>query len=116
MLRKGATGKPLTTDLTRELGFDYLSDFITYGSPAGMPNWGTSGQFGRDDSRPDGALLLNDPPQPPELGHARRCATAGRCWCRSTQRPTKQMNKLDIDNLFSVTLRDSGEIALIDGD
>jgi nitrite reductase (NO-forming)/hydroxylamine reductase len=26
------------------------------------------------------------------------------------------MNKLDLDNLFSVTLRDSGEIALIDGD
>jgi len=31
------------------------------------------------------------------------------------KRPTKQMNKLDLDNLFSVTLRDSGEIALIDG-
>jgi nitrite reductase (NO-forming)/hydroxylamine reductase len=26
------------------------------------------------------------------------------------------MNKLDLDNLFSVTLRDAGEIALIDGD
>ena len=26
------------------------------------------------------------------------------------------MNKLNIDNLFSVTLRDAGEIALIDGD
>ena len=25
------------------------------------------------------------------------------------------MNKLDIDNLFSVTLRDTGEVALIDG-
>ena len=31
-------------------------------------------------------------------------------------RPTKQMNKLDLPNLFSVTLRDTGEIALIDGD
>ena len=31
------------------------------------------------------------------------------------QRPTKQMNKLDIDNLFAVTLRDAGEVALIDG-
>ena len=25
------------------------------------------------------------------------------------------MNKLDIDNLFAVTLRDAGEVALIDG-
>ena len=32
------------------------------------------------------------------------------------QRPTKRLNDLNLDNLFSVTLRDSGEIALIDGD
>ena len=32
------------------------------------------------------------------------------------KRPNKQMNKLNLDNLFSVTLRDAGEIALIDGD
>jgi len=31
------------------------------------------------------------------------------------KRPKKQMNKLDLPNLFSVTLRDSGEVALIDG-
>jgi nitrite reductase (NO-forming)/hydroxylamine reductase len=31
-------------------------------------------------------------------------------------RPTKQMNNLDLTNLFSVTLRDTGEVALIDGD
>ena len=31
------------------------------------------------------------------------------------KRPTKKMNKLDLGNLFSVTLRDAGEIALIDG-
>src|SRR5512134_499801 len=40
VLRAGATGKALTPHLTRKLGFDYLRDFITYGSPAGMPNWG----------------------------------------------------------------------------
>ena len=45
VLRKGATGKPLTTDITREKGTDYLKALITYGSPAGMPNWGTSGDL-----------------------------------------------------------------------
>ena len=49
VLRKGATGKPLTPDLTRELGHDYLKNFITYGSPAGMPNWGTSGELSEAD-------------------------------------------------------------------
>jgi nitrite reductase (NO-forming)/hydroxylamine reductase len=32
------------------------------------------------------------------------------------QRPTKQMNKVNLKNVFAVTLRDSGEVALIDGD
>ena len=31
-------------------------------------------------------------------------------------RPTKQMNKYNLNNMFSVTLRDTGEVALIDGD
>jgi nitrite reductase (NO-forming)/hydroxylamine reductase len=45
VLRKGATGKPLTTDKTLTSGTDYLKVFIKYGSPAGMPNWGTSGEL-----------------------------------------------------------------------
>ena len=45
VLRKGATGKPLTTDITQERGIDYLKAFISYGSPAGMPNWLTSGDL-----------------------------------------------------------------------
>jgi len=38
VLRKGATGKPLTPDITRPKGTEYLKALITYGSPAGMPN------------------------------------------------------------------------------
>ena len=45
VLRKGATGKPLTPDITRERGTEYLKAFINYGSPAGMPNWGTAGDL-----------------------------------------------------------------------
>ena len=37
VLRKGATGKPLTTDITTERGTEYLKTFITYGSAGGMP-------------------------------------------------------------------------------
>ena len=32
------------------------------------------------------------------------------------QRPTKKMNNYNIENIFSTTLRDTGEVALIDGD
>ena len=38
VLRKGATGKPLTPDITLPKGTEYLKVFIAYGTPAGMPN------------------------------------------------------------------------------
>lgn len=114
VLRKGATGKPLTTDLTKKLGYEYLRDFITYGSPAGMPNWGTSGGLNEQQVDMMARYLLNEPASPPEFGLEQIKAS----WSVAVpldKRPSKQMNKLDLDNLFSVTLRDSGEVALIDG-
>ncbi len=44
VLRKGATGKPLTPDITQKKGTEYLKVFINQGSPAGMPSWGKSGE------------------------------------------------------------------------
>jgi nitrite reductase (NO-forming) / hydroxylamine reductase len=114
VLRKGATGKPLTPDLTKKLGFDYMRDFITYGSPGGMPNWGTSGDLQPTDIELMARYLLNDPAQPPEFG-LKEIKESWKVLIPVAQRPTKQMNTLDIDNLFAVTLRDAGEVALIDG-
>ena len=114
VLRNGATGKALTTDITQELGYDYLHAFINYGSPAGMPNWGTSGDLTEDDIDLMARYLLNEPPTPPEFGMPQMQET----WTvhvAPEDRPTEKMNDLDLDNLFSVTLRDSGEVALIDG-
>jgi nitrite reductase (NO-forming)/hydroxylamine reductase len=114
VLRKGATGKALTPDLTKKLGFDYLRDFIAYGSPGGMPNWGTSGELQQSEVELMARYLLNDPAQPPEFGLEQMKAT-WKVIVPADKRPTRKLNKLDIDNLFSVTLRDAGEIALIDG-
>jgi len=115
VLRKGATGKPLTTDKTRALGTDYLKAMITYGSPAGMPNWGTSGDFTEAQVDLMARYLQHEPPQPPEYGMPEMKAS-WKVLIPPDKRPTKKMNKLNLDNLFSVTLRDAGEIALIDGD
>src|SRR5690606_32390130 len=49
VLRKGATGKPLTPDITQQRGQAFLEALITYGSPAGMPNWGTSNALTKDE-------------------------------------------------------------------
>ncbi len=114
VLRKGATGKALTTDITRENGFDYLRDFITYGSPAGMPNWGTSGDMTEEDVDMMARYLLLEPPAPPEFGMP-QMRDSWKVLVAPEDRPTEKMNDWDIDNLFSVTLRDAGQIALIDG-
>ncbi len=114
VLRKGATGKPLTTEITQERGLEYLRDFINYGSPAGMPNWGTSGEFSESDIDLMARYLLNEPTQPPEFGMP-KIKASWKVHIPVEQRPTKKMNNIDIENLFAVTLRDSGEVALIDG-
>ena len=115
VLRKGATGKPLTPDITRARGTEYLKTFIKYGSPAGMPNWGTSG----DLSDPEVDLMARyvqlEPPTPPEFSLA-DIEKSRKDIVPVAKRPARKMNHYNLDNLFSVTLRDSGEVALIDGD
>lgn len=115
VLRKGATGKPLTPDITRDKGTEYLKALINYGSPAGMPNWGTSGELSESEIDAMARFLQHEPPAPPEFGMPEMLAT----WnvvVPVDERPTEKMNDYNIDNFFAVTLRDAGEIALIDGD
>ncbi|WP_269458840.1 cytochrome D1 domain-containing protein [Paracoccus aminovorans] len=114
VLRKGATGKALTPDLTRELGYEYLHTFIEYGSPAGMPNWGTSGQLDARQVDLMARYVLQDPASPPEWGMP-EMRDSWKVVVAPEDRPTEKQNDWDLENLFSVTLRDAGQIALIDG-
>ncbi|MEJ2172226.1 MAG: cytochrome D1 domain-containing protein [Woeseiaceae bacterium] len=115
VLRKGATGKALTPDITLEKGIEYLKALITYGSPAGMPNWGTSGEMTPEQIDIMARFLQQEPPMPPEFGMAEMKAT----WevrVAPEDRPSEPQHDRNIDNFFSVTLRDSGQVAIIDGD
>ncbi|MCQ4260829.1 nitrite reductase [Stutzerimonas stutzeri] len=114
VLRKGATGKPLTPDITQQRGQQFLEALITYGSPAGMPNWGTSGGLTADEITLMAKYIQHTPPTPPEWGMV-EMKDSWKVLVKPEDRPKKQMNKLDLPNLFSVTLRDDGKIALIDG-
>ena len=115
VLRKGATGKALTPDITKEKGTDYLKALITYGSPAGMPNWGTSGEMTPEQIDIMARFLQQEPPAPPEFGMPEMKAT-WKVLVAPEDRPGKPQHDRDIDNFFSVTLRDAGEVAIIDGD
>jgi nitrite reductase (NO-forming)/hydroxylamine reductase len=115
VLRKGATGKPLTPDITLARGTDYLKVFITYGSPAGMPNWGTAGELTAAEVDLMARYVQQTPPQPPEWG----LADMKKSWkliIPPEKRPKNKENAYNLDNIFATTLRDTGEVALIDGD
>ena len=82
MLRKGATGKPLTPDITLAKGTDYLKVFINYGSPAGMPNWGTSGEMTDDEVDLMARYIQQTPPHAARVRHGGDEGDAGRSSCR----------------------------------
>ena len=115
VLRKGATGKPLTPDITRAKGTAYLEALINFGSPAGMPNWGSSGQLTKEEVNIMARFQQHDPPTPPEFG-MKEMRDSWKVIVPVSERPTRKMHERNIDNFFAVTLRDAGEVALIDGD
>ncbi|MDT8319488.1 MAG: cytochrome D1 domain-containing protein [Xanthomonadales bacterium] len=115
VLRKGATGKPLTPDITREKGHEYLEALITYGSAAGMPNWGTSGDLNAEQIDAMARYLQHEPPEPPEFGLPEMMAS-WKVMVKPGDRPSEPQHQRNIENFFAVTLRDAGQVAIFDGD
>jgi nitrite reductase (NO-forming)/hydroxylamine reductase len=115
VLRKGATGKPLTPDITQSRGSDYLKVLINYGTPAGMPNWGRSGDLTEQEVDIMARFLQHQPPTPPEWG-MEQIKASWQLLIPVDKRPEKPEHNYNIDHMVSVTLRDSGEVAIIDGD
>ena len=115
VLRKGATGKPLTTDITTKRGTEYLKTFITYGSAGGMPAWGETKVLSAKEIDLMAKYLQNEPPVPPEYG-MKELTDSWKVIIPVSERPKSKLNDYNIENIFSVTLRDDGKIALIDGD
>ena len=115
VLRKGATGKPLTAELMQQKGTEYIKALITYGSPAGMPNWGSSGDLSAEQIDVMARFLQRVPPMPPEFGMPEMMAS-WKLLVEPDKRPKKPQHKRNVDNFFAVTLRDAGQVAIIDGD
>lgn len=115
VLRKGATGSPLTADLMKKKGTDYIKALITYGSPAGMPNWGSSGELTEAQIDILARFLQMEPPAPPEFG-MKEMRETWEVLVPADKRPKKPQHNRNIENFMAVTLRDAGKVAIIDGD
>jgi len=114
-LRKGATGPALTPDKTLPKGTLALSAIIFNGTTRGMPDWGKQGVFTQEQTDVMAKFLQNEPPAPPELS-LQQMKDSWQLITPVDQRPTSKQTTRDIENYFIVTLRDAGQVAIIDGD
>ena len=126
VLRKGATGKNLephwsktdkdgktTEGGTLALGQSRLEKIIGYGTDGGMVNFDDI--LTKEELSLMAKYIQNTPDVPPEFS-LKDQMDSWKVLVAVKDRPTKQMNKYNLNNMFSVTLRDTGEVALIDGD
>ena len=126
VLRKGATGKNLEPHWTKKdkdgnvteggtlkLGQQRLEKIIGYGTDGGMVNFDDI--LTKEEISLMSKYIQNQPDVPPEFS-LKDQLDSWKVIVAVKDRPTKQMNKLNLNNVFSVTLRDTGEVALIDGD
>ncbi|MGB9354765.1 MAG: cytochrome D1 domain-containing protein [Azonexus sp.] len=126
VLRKGATGKNLephwskkdkdgnvTEGGTLKLGQSRLEKIIGYGTDGGMVNFDDI--LTKEEIALMSKYIQNTPDVPPEYSF-KDITDSWKVIVPVDKRPTKQMNKINLKNVFSVTLRDTGEVALIDGD
>ncbi|MCC6146024.1 MAG: c-type cytochrome [Anaerolineaceae bacterium] len=114
-LRKGATGPGLTPDLTTPKGTAGLAAIIYNGTPGGMPDWGKQGFMTHAETEVMAKYLQIDPPIPPELS-LQQMKDSWKVIVPPAERPTEPQTKRDWQNYFVVTLRDAGQVAVIDGD
>ncbi|HSD61173.1 MAG TPA: cytochrome D1 domain-containing protein [Burkholderiales bacterium] len=126
VLRKGATGKNLEPHWTKKLpdgttqeggtlklGTNRLEKIISLGTEGGMVNFDDI--LTKEEIALMAKYIQNPPDVPPEFSMQDMMGT-WKVIVPVDKRPTKQMNSLNLKNMFSVTLRDTGEVALIDGD
>ena len=126
VLRKGATGKNLEPHWTKKdkdgnvteggmlkLGQQRLEKIIGYGTDGGMVNFDDI--LTKEEISLISKYIQNTPDVPPEYS-LKDTMDSWKLMVPVEKRPTKQMNNINLKNVMSVTLRDTGEVALIDGD
>jgi nitrite reductase (NO-forming)/hydroxylamine reductase len=114
-LRKGATGPALTPDRTLPMGTVGLSTIIYNGTPRGMPDWGKQGFFTEAQIEVLAKYLQMEPPTPPELS-LEGMKASWKVLVPPEQRPATPTTQRNWENYFLVTLRDAGQVAVVDGD
>jgi len=115
LYRLGATGPNISDTRAKVIGTDGLAAMMRHGTPGGMPNFGTAGILTDDQIARMAAYLQLPPPTPPPLPMA-DIQASWKLLVPVADRPTAPQTTRDWQNYFGVVLRDSGQIAIFDGD
>jgi nitrite reductase (NO-forming)/hydroxylamine reductase len=115
VLRKGATGPALDPKKMAEKGLEYLKAVIFGGLPGGMPDWGRQGILSEKETELMARFLLEEPPTPP-IPSYEEIRKTWKVLVPVDKRPTKPLHNRNWQNFFGQVLRDTGQVAIIDGD
>ena len=113
VLRKGATGKSLEPDKTREKGQKRLERIIALGTEGGMNNFDDI--FTKEEIKMLATYIQMEPPVPPEMPLA-LMKERHKVYVDPKDYPTKPLHGRNWENFFLVIERDVGKVAVIDGD
>jgi len=115
LFRTGATGPNITPLRTQALGTDGVRSMVTYGSPAGMGNFGQAGELSAEQITNLAAYLQLPPPDAPSLPMA-DIQASWELLVPVDERPTTPQHTRNWENYTGVILRDAGQVAIFDGD
>jgi nitrite reductase (NO-forming) / hydroxylamine reductase len=111
-LRTGATGPSLLPEKMGQLGTANLKFLLTNGTSKGMPPYG--GTLSAVEIDAVAKFLQMPPPQPPQRP-LEEIRESWKLLVPVAQRPTAPVTTRDWQNFFGVILRDSGQVAIVDG-
>lgn len=114
VLREGIAGTPLTAELMRQRGTEYLKAVIHYGVSAGMPGWGTTDQLSAADIELLARFLQHPPPAPADMDEG-DIKAGWKLHVPPGKRPREPQHDRDLDDLFAVLLHDVASVAFIHG-
>lgn len=115
LYRTGATGPEIGEVRSQWIGTDGLAALLRYGTPRGMPNFGTSGVLTEDDITKLSAFLQLPPPEAPALP-MEDIQASWQLLVPVDERPTEPQHARNWENFFGVVERDAGKVTIIDGD
>ncbi len=126
VLRKGATGKNLEPHWTKKLpdgtmqeggtlklGTARLDKIIALGTEGGMVNYDDI--LTKEEIDIMARYIQHVPDVPPEFS-LKDMEASWKLIVPVDQRPKKPQHKVNLKNIFAITLRDTGKLALVDGD